>query len=65
MTQNASTDLDVVEFVSMGNYFTQAEYETAYFGKWHLVFDENDVAPRPFPASNARDPNRDKGGHAK
>lgn len=40
--------LDPEEFVSVGSYFKEAGYETAYFGKWHLCFDQKDVATHGF-----------------
>ena len=33
--------LDPAEFPTMGTYFRRAGYETAYFGKWHLLFAED------------------------
>lgn len=40
VTDNTKTTLDAAEFVTMGTYFRQAGYQTAYFGKWHLAYDE-------------------------
>jgi choline-sulfatase len=31
--------LDAAEYPTMGTYFRQAGYETAYYGKWHLCYD--------------------------
>jgi choline-sulfatase len=39
VTQNASVKLDPAEFVNLGDYFNQAGYRTAYFGKRHLCFN--------------------------
>ena len=36
------------ENVSLGRYFEQAGYETAYFGKWHLNYDPKDKAAHGF-----------------
>jgi choline-sulfatase len=33
--------LDPTAFPTMGTYFKQAGYQTAYFGKWHLLFAED------------------------
>jgi arylsulfatase A-like enzyme len=41
VTDNTKATLDPKEFVSMGTYFRRAGYETAYFGKWHLCYDED------------------------
>ncbi len=40
ITDNTKTTLDASAFVTMGTYFRQAGYQTAYFGKWHLAYDE-------------------------
>jgi choline-sulfatase len=40
ITDNTKTTLDAAEFVTMGTHFRQAGYRTAYFGKWHLAYDE-------------------------
>jgi choline-sulfatase len=40
ITDNTKITLDASEFVSMGTYFQHAGYQTAYFGKWHLAYDE-------------------------
>lgn len=40
ITDNTKTTLDAAEFVTMGTHFRQAGYQTAYFGKWHLAYDE-------------------------
>jgi len=42
VTKNARAKIDTEEFLNMGNYFRRAGYETAYFGKWHLCFDQKD-----------------------
>ncbi len=35
-------------FTSMGTYFKDAGYETAYFGKWHLNYDPKNAAAHGF-----------------
>ena len=30
--------LDPADFPTLGTYFRRAGYETAYFGKWHLLY---------------------------
>lgn len=40
------------KFTSIGTYFKNAGYETAYFGKWHLNYDKKDTASYGF--ENAR-----------
>jgi len=40
--------MDPKEFVSMGTYFKNAGYETAYFGKWHLTYDEQNIDTHGF-----------------
>ncbi|MEI8090183.1 MAG: sulfatase-like hydrolase/transferase [Opitutaceae bacterium] len=40
VTDNSKTNLDPNEFVTMGTYFARAGYQTAYFGKWHLAYNE-------------------------
>ena len=48
VTKNARTKIDTEEFLNMGNYFRRAGYETAYFGKWHLCFNQKDVSAHGF-----------------
>jgi len=48
VTDNTKTTLDAAEFVSMGTYFLHAGYQTAYFGKWHLAYDEGAAAAHGF-----------------
>jgi arylsulfatase A-like enzyme len=40
ITDNSKITLDPTEFVTMGTYFARAGYQTAYFGKWHLAYNE-------------------------
>ena len=40
ITDNTATTLNAAEFVTMGTYFRRAGYQTAYFGKWHLAYDQ-------------------------
>lgn len=39
------------DFESMGTYFKNAGYETAYFGKWHLNYDPKDIGAHGFETS--------------
>lgn len=39
------------DFTSMGTYFKNAGYETAYFGKWHLNYDPKDATAHGFETS--------------
>ena len=48
VTDNTKATLDAAEFVNMGTYFRRAGYQTAYFGKWHLCYAENDAATHGF-----------------
>ena len=48
VTSNDYRPLDPAEFVCMGTYFRRAGYETAYFGKWHLCFDQKDTSAHGF-----------------
>ncbi|MSU66437.1 MAG: DUF4976 domain-containing protein [Opitutus sp.] len=48
VTDNTPIALDAAEFVSMGTYFQRAGYQTAYFGKWHLAYPENQPAAHGF-----------------
>jgi arylsulfatase A-like enzyme len=61
VTRNVQVKQDPVERPCMGTYFRQAGYETAYYGKWHLCFDQKDVEAHGFekrqdPADKMRDP---------
>lgn len=40
VTDNTKATLNPTEFVTMGTYLRRAGYRTAYFGKWHLAYDE-------------------------
>jgi len=60
VTKNAQVQVDPTEFTCMGTYFRQAGYETAYYGKWHLCFDQKDVNAHGFdtprgPADKTQD----------
>lgn len=48
VTDNTATTLDAAEFVSMGTYFRRAGYQTAYFGKWHLSYAEDNTDAHGF-----------------
>ena len=48
VTDNTKTTLDAAEFVTMGTYFQRAGYQTAYFGKWHLAYDEKAATTHGF-----------------
>lgn len=39
------------DFKSMGTYFKEAGYETAYFGKWHLNYNPKDTNAHGFETS--------------
>ncbi len=53
VTKNAQVNVDPAEFTCMGTYFRQAGYETAYYGKWHLCFDQKDVNTHGFETPRA------------
>jgi len=38
VTDNTQMTIDPAEFISMGTYFQNAGYQTAYYGKWHLCY---------------------------
>jgi choline-sulfatase len=40
VTDNTKATLDDREFTNMGTYLRRAGYQTAYYGKWHLAYDE-------------------------
>jgi arylsulfatase A-like enzyme len=46
--QQTGEKLDPAKFPTLGTYFTRAGYATAYFGKWHLCFDEAAPATHGF-----------------
>ncbi|MEI7729802.1 MAG: sulfatase-like hydrolase/transferase [Verrucomicrobiota bacterium] len=50
VTQNAAprNGFDPAEFVSIGTYFRNAGYDTAYSGKWHLCFNARDPKAHGF-----------------
>jgi len=56
VTRNADPKggLDPREFVCMGTYFKSAGYETAYSGKWHLCFDQEDPNAHGFEIMKSR-----------
>lgn len=39
------------DFTSMGTYFKNVGYETAYFGKWHLNYNPKDIKAHGFETS--------------
>jgi arylsulfatase A-like enzyme len=45
VTRNQNVKLDPAEFVDIGAYFLQAGYQTAYFGKRHLMFNVENSFP--------------------
>ena len=53
VTKNAQVNLDPAEFPCLGTYFRQAGYETAYYGKWHLCFNQKDVRAHGFETPRA------------
>jgi len=52
VTDNSKITLDPAEFVTMGTYFSRAGYQTAYFGKWHLAYDEDATKTHGFDTLN-------------
>lgn len=48
VTKNSRGSMDPTKFTCMGTHFRNAGYETAYFGKWHLVFDASKVEQHGF-----------------
>lgn len=62
VTQNAApaNGFDAKEFVSMGTYFRQAGYATAYTGKWHLCYPVKDVASHGFEMLKAEAVGKDR-----
>lgn len=48
VTKNGKGVNDASTFKSVGTYFRNAGYETAYFGKWHLFFDQEKVDQHGF-----------------
>ncbi|MCX8037776.1 MAG: sulfatase-like hydrolase/transferase [Candidatus Sumerlaeia bacterium] len=47
VTRNVHVDMKP-EHVSMGLYFRRAGYETAYYGKWHLCWNQKDADSHGF-----------------
>ncbi len=45
---NGKTKIDPSENVFLGRIFKDAGYQTAYFGKWHVAFDEKQKAVHGF-----------------
>jgi len=54
VTRNANPQggLDVANLPCMGAYFRNAGYETAYFGKWHLCFNQKNPREHGFDVMN-------------
>lgn len=48
VTDNTKATLDPAEFVNLGTYLRRAGYQTAYFGKWHLAYEEKKPATHGF-----------------
>lgn len=48
VTSNSRGNMDPMKFTCMGTHFRRAGYRTAYFGKWHLVFDVDKVEQHGF-----------------
>jgi arylsulfatase A-like enzyme len=53
VTKNARGAVDPDDLKCLGTYFREAGYETAYFGKWHLIFDEERVDAHGFETMGA------------
>lgn len=64
VTDNTVSTLDAAEFVSMGTYFQRAGYQTAYFGKWHLCYDEAKPATHGFETLDTANSDTDNAGRA-
>lgn len=54
VTDNTQTNLNPADFVNLGNYFQQAGYSTAYFGKWHLCYDDQKTDTHGFETVDRR-----------
>jgi len=48
ITANIYKALEPSDFVCMGTYLHRAGYQTAYYGKWHLCYDEKDIKSHGF-----------------
>lgn len=48
VTRNSRGGMDPTKFTCMGTHFRNAGYRTAYFGKWHLVFNAKKVEQHGF-----------------
>jgi choline-sulfatase len=64
VTDNTKTKLDAAEFVTMGTYFRQAGYQTAYFGKWHLAYDEGATQTHGFETLDTGHMDAENAAHA-
>jgi len=53
-TDNTAVILDPARFPSLGTYFRNAGYETAYYGKWHLSYDPASVEAHGFATLDRR-----------
>ena len=53
--------LDVANLPCMGTYFRKAGYETAYFGKWHLCFNQKDPREHGFDVMRGKGAGKDGG----
>ncbi|MBD3378462.1 sulfatase-like hydrolase/transferase [candidate division KSB1 bacterium] len=56
---NGSPDIDADKHVFLGKIFKDAGYDTAYFGKWHIAFDENNRATHGFETFVGREAKSD------
>jgi arylsulfatase A-like enzyme len=64
VTDNTVSTLDSTKFVSMGTYFRRAGYQTAYFGKWHLCYDEAKPETHGFETLDTGHLDAENAGHA-
>ncbi|MFT7641829.1 MAG: arylsulfatase A-like enzyme [Pirellulaceae bacterium] len=48
VTRNARGNKGPESLTCMGTYFKNAGYQTAYFGKWHLIFNTNSIEQHGF-----------------
>jgi hypothetical protein len=49
----AQCSFDPTEFTCMGTYFRNAGFKTAYFGKWHLCFESQQIEQHGFEVTES------------
>jgi arylsulfatase A-like enzyme len=57
---NDTTAIDARRFPCMGTIFKRAGYSTAYFGKWHLPFDQKNPAVHGFDSVSVNKADHDR-----